>query len=108
VTIVTSTYRPKRAPRKKRKQPAIVSRIVTPPKLKPLKGPVIRLHEHQANDSGQEQPKRSAIVEPKRKRASLFGNADLTEEELQRGRDAAEALFREVVRRAAEAKKERP
>jgi hypothetical protein len=103
VTIVTSTYRPKRAPRKKRKQPAIVSRIVEPGPLKPIKGPVIRLHDQQANDSGLEQPKRAAIVEPKRKsEASVFGNApELTEEEHQRRAKAAKALFREIVRRAS-------
>jgi hypothetical protein len=46
------TNRPKRAPRKKRKQPAMASAIVTPSPMK--KGPlrhVIRLHE-QANDNG--------------------------------------------------------
>jgi hypothetical protein len=101
MTIVTSTYRPKRAPRKKRKQPALVSRIVTPAKLRSIKGPVIRLHEQQTNDSSREQPKRSAIVEPKRKKASVFGNApEPTEEEHQRRAEAAKALFREIVRRA--------
>ena len=104
MTIVTSTYRPKRAPRKKRKGPAIVSRIVTPAPLKPLKGPVIRLRDQspeKANDKGQEQPKRSVIVEPKRKRTSMFGDAlDITSEEHQRRGDAADALFRDIVRRA--------
>lgn len=38
MTIVTYHYRPKRPPRKKRKQPPIATRIVTPPKLKPIKG----------------------------------------------------------------------
>jgi hypothetical protein len=85
--------------------------------MKPRKGPVIRLSaipdephreaepeaEHDAlhHRPGSEQPKRSAIVEPKRKRASVFGDApDLTEEEHQRRGDAADALFREIVRRA--------
>jgi len=40
MTIVNYVHRPKRAPRKKRKQPAIVSRIVTPAPLKPIKGSV--------------------------------------------------------------------
>jgi hypothetical protein len=48
-----------------------------------------------------EPPKRSAIVESKRKRSSVFGDApDLTEEELRGRGDAADALWRELVRRA--------
>jgi hypothetical protein len=72
MAIVTSSYRPKRAPRKKRPRgyPADMQTIVTSsgPK-KQLKGPVIRLNEQQqTNDNGQEQPqpRHSAIVEPKR------------------------------------------
>lgn len=82
VAIVTYHYRPK----------------ITPAKLRPLKGPVIRLGEQ-----GREaQPKRSAIVEPKRKRPSIFGTApDVTEEELQAQSEAADVLWRELVRRAA-------
>ena len=62
--------------------------IVTPAPMK--KGPpkrVIRLRDQQqANDSGQEQPKR--------KRTSVFGDApDMTPEEHQRRGDAADALF---------------
>jgi hypothetical protein len=102
--IVTTHYRPKRAPRKKRKQPPIANRIVTPPKLKPIKGPVIRLRDQtpdKASDNGQEQPRHSAIVEPKRA-SKAFGPApDLDEEEHRRRGDAADVLFREIVRRAA-------
>jgi hypothetical protein len=44
MTVLTITYRPKRAPRKKRKQPPITNRIVTPaPMKKRMTGPVIRL-----------------------------------------------------------------
>jgi hypothetical protein len=61
----------KRAPRKKRKQPAIVSRIVTPAPLKPLKGPVIRLEAQVPNRTefppAEPQPKRPATLEPKQK-----------------------------------------
>ena len=77
MTIVTYHHRPKRAPRRKRKQPPIANRIVEPGPMKPRKGPVIRLRDQQqANDNGQEQlgdaqPKRSAIVEPKRKRTTI-------------------------------------
>ena len=56
----------------------------------------------EASDNGQEQPRRSAIVEPKRKqRTMIFGEApELMPEEHQRRGDAADALFREIVRRA--------
>lgn len=80
-------------------------RADTPAPLK--KGPlkrVVRLRDQtpeKANDSGQEQPRRSAIVTPKGKRISLFGDApDMTPEEHRRRGDAADALFREIVRRA--------
>jgi hypothetical protein len=44
----------------------------------------------------------SRIVEPKRKRASVSGDVtDMTPEEHQQRGDAAEALWRELVRRAA-------
>ncbi len=73
--IVTTSYRPKRAPRKKRKQPPIANRIVTPAPMKKRLGPVFRL-----GDASGEIPRiaapveRSAIAEPKRK-PSIFGNA---------------------------------
>jgi hypothetical protein len=100
MAIVTYHYRPKRAPRKKR--PAIASRIVTPAKLKPVKGPVDRL----GADTGNSTPGKSGkpvIVEPKRKpRSTMFGPVpDVTEEELQRRGDGADALWRELVRRAS-------
>jgi hypothetical protein len=54
--IVTSHYRPKRAPRKKRKQPPLAPVIVTPGPMK--KGPprhVTRLGQSEATDDGQKQ-----------------------------------------------------
>jgi hypothetical protein len=51
MAVVISSYRPTRAPKKKRKQPPIVSRIVTPAPLKPLKGPVIRLDAEVSDDT---------------------------------------------------------
>ena len=93
--IVTSSYRPKRAPRKKRTQPPLAQVIVTPAPFK--RGPpkhVIRLRDQQAS---QEQPQRPVIVEPKPTR-SIFGDvADMTPEEHQRRGDAAEALFRQIA-----------
>jgi hypothetical protein len=60
--------------RKKRKQPAVASAIVTPAPMKKRRGPVMR-DEQQHN--GQEQPRRSAIVEPRRKPRTtlIFGPA---------------------------------
>jgi hypothetical protein len=105
MTIVTSSYRPKRSPRKQRPRtypenmPAIVTTLA--PK-KRLKGPVIRLSEQQVNGNGGEQPKRPAIVEPKSRRASVFGDApEITDEERNRRADLADKMFREIKRRAA-------
>jgi hypothetical protein len=70
MTIVTPTYRPKRAPRKKWKQPALTQVIVTLAPLKPRKGPVIRVGSMDQSDdttSPKLDPSHSAIVEPKRK-----------------------------------------
>ena len=104
MVIVTTSYQPKRAPRKKRKKPAIVSAIVTPAPLRLLKGPVIRLGktgDGEGQVSRNDQPARSAIVKPKRKRAWVGAAPDLTEEERQRRREAAGEMWRELVRRAA-------
>lgn len=66
--IVTSVYRPKRPPRKRKPQPAIATAIVT-----------------------------------RHARPGRFGEAeDLSSEEHQRRGDAADTLFRELVRRATE------
>lgn len=91
--IVTNTYRYKRPPRKKRKKPALASVIVTPEPMKKRKGPVIRLAPESPVDP---QPKRSAIVETRR---SAGHAPELTHEEIRQRGDAADALFRELVRR---------
>jgi hypothetical protein len=92
--------------RKKRKHPPIVSRIVTPPKLSRLKAsdPAERHWPDQSSWARSQQTGAAealGIVEPKRKaRTSIFGNApDLSGEELRQRGEAAEAPFREVVRR---------
>jgi hypothetical protein len=59
--------------------------------MKKRQGPVIR----QAKDRGADQPRRSAIVEPKR-RTSLD---DYDLEEHRRAGEKADELFREIVRR---------
>jgi hypothetical protein len=71
--------------RKKDQQPACLAIVTPPPLKKRLKGPIIRLH-HQASDSSQEQPRRSIIVEPKRKPNSILAHLleDITPEEHRR------------------------
>ena len=104
--IVTSSYRPKRAPpkRKPRTYPENVPTIVEakPPK-KRLNGPVIRLNGEVASDDPTS-PMRSAIVEPKRKPNSMLAHLldEITDEERNRRADLAEEMFREIRRRAAE------
>ena len=96
--IVHSEYRPKRT--RKRKTPvAIPMRIVTvkPPK-RHLGGPVQRIGGVQEPEPLPERPR---IVTASRKTSTRFGPAqDIDAEEHQRRGDAAEALFRELVRRA--------
>lgn len=105
MTIVTSNYRPERALRKKRPLSENVPTIVTPAPMKKRQRPVIRLSEQQLNDTDQEQPRRSAIVEPKRKPGnSMLAHLldhDGTDDEHRRASDMAQELFREIVRRAA-------
>jgi hypothetical protein len=65
------------------------------------KGPVIRLSEQVAPD--QPQPRRSAIVEPKRRPNSMLAHLleDSTPEEHRRRGELADELFRTIVRRAS-------
>ena len=95
-SIVHSTYRPKRA-RKRKQSVAIPMRIVTakPPK-KHLGGPVQRIGGVQ-----EPLPERPRIVTASRKTSTRFGPVqDIDAEEHQRRGDAAVELFREIVRRA--------
>ena len=95
--IVTSTYRYKRPPRKR--------------KAVPLEGPAIVRGAAKPGDDNHRRPpaplhhrwdRKSAIVTAKR-RPGRFGDVpDMTLEEHQRRGDAADALFREIVRRATE------
>ena len=80
--------------RKKRKQAAIASAIVTPAPMKKRKGPVIRSNEPTG-------PKRSAIVEPKRKPLD-----DYDREAHGRAGEKADELFREIKRRIAAGKRD--
>jgi hypothetical protein len=83
--------------RKKRSQPAIASAIVTPGK------PKRRSSIQSEMEDGYEQPQRPAIVEPKRKPNTMLAHllADITDEERNRRADLADAMFREIKRRAA-------
>ena len=90
--IVTSTYRYKRPPRKKKPVLLEVPAIVRESARRSQ-----RRTPAPANDD-----RKPAIVTAKR-RPGRFGDVpDMTLEEHQRRGDAADALFREIVRRATE------
>jgi hypothetical protein len=103
-SIATPNIDPKtwRGKGRKPKQSAVASAIVTAtaPK-KRQRGPVTRLDADVRSDEATTQ-RRSAIVEPKSRRASVFGDVpDITDEERNRRADMADAMFREIKRRAA-------
>jgi len=106
MTIVRSTYRYKRPPRKRKTVALDVPAIVKPTPTK-RHGPVIRLGTKGAeavNDNG-DQPRAAAIVTAKNPRRSRLGFSevpDMTPEEHKRRGDAADALFREMKRQIAE------
>jgi hypothetical protein len=80
--------------RKKRKQPAVASAIVTPAPMKKRRGPVIQ--------DEQLQPRRSAIVEPKRKPKNMLAHRLNDDPKAHhRAGEKAQELFREIVHRAA-------
>ena len=95
MAIIHTSYRPKRA-RKRKVSPAIPQRIVTVSK-KRAKAVEPQPPETEAS----QEPERSRIVTLLNPRPSRFGPVpDMTDAEHQRCGDAAEALFRELVRRA--------
>ena len=109
--IVTSTYRYKRPPRKRKAVPLEGPAIVHgKPRTasQQIRTPAITVTDDQPTMTASRQRLRrsravrsSAIVTVKRRR-SRFGDApDMTLEEHQRRGEAADALFREIVRRAA-------
>ena len=97
--IVTTQYRYKRPPKKR--------------KPVPLNGPAIttvkRVHGERhkpnppppANDDEKPSPKQPAIVTTRPRRGRFGDVPDLTPEEHRQRGDAAEALFRELVRKAS-------
>jgi hypothetical protein len=105
MTIVRTSYRYKRPPRKQKAVALDVPAIVKPtPMKKQQRGPVIRLGAKGAeavNDNGN-QPRPAAIVTAKNPRRGRFGDVpDMTPEEHKRRGDAADALFREMKRQIA-------
>jgi hypothetical protein len=103
MTIVTTHYRYKRPPRKRKAVALDVPAIVKPAPTKKQRGPVIRTKGAEAvNDNG-DQPRAAAIVTAKNPRRGRFGDVpDMTPEEHKRRGDAADALFREMKRQIAE------
>jgi hypothetical protein len=89
--------------RKKRKQPAIASAIVTPvPLKKRLKGPVTRLDVDVRSDETTTQLRRgSAIVESKPRPKNAMLLEEITDEERNRRADLANEMFREIKRQVA-------
>jgi hypothetical protein len=95
--IVHPAYRPKRA-RKRKQSVAIPIRIVTAkPPEKHLGGPVQRI-----GDVQEPVAERPRIVTARMPRGRFDDMPDMPPEEHQQRGDAAEALFRELVRRVRE------
>jgi hypothetical protein len=89
-----------RAKGRKSKPAPDLPRIVeakSPAKSKRLSGNAYQMPD------GEAQPRQSAIVEPKRKSNSLLQHllGDISDEERNRRADLAEAMLREIKRRAA-------
>jgi hypothetical protein len=99
--IVTTQYRYKRPPKKRKPVTIEVPEVVTVRDRK-------RVAKQQGPDEPEATPKpanddRKARIVTTRPKRGRFGEVeDLAPEEYRRRGDAAEALFRELVRRAAE------
>jgi hypothetical protein len=96
--IVTTQYRYKRPPKKRKPVPLASPAITTVKRThvgrnKPNPPPP-------ANDDEKPSPKQPAIVTTRSKRGRFGEAPDLAPEEHQRRTDAADQLFRELVRRA--------
>jgi hypothetical protein len=98
--IVTATYRYKRPPRKRKAVPLEGPAIVRRDWAKPETPPAPANDDRKSAETSSRRGAKSAIVTAKR-RQGRFGDApDLTPEEHQRRGDAADRLFREIVRLA--------
>jgi hypothetical protein len=98
MTIVHTDYRPKRA-RKRKKSPPIPQRIVSAKQPRPaIDDAVVTPRRPAAQAAAITVPR---IVTTSPKRMTRFGPVqEIDAEEHQRRGDAAEALFKELVRRA--------
>ena len=92
--IVTTYYRYRRPPKKKRTQPALAQMIVTATR-KTKRAKVMPEVRHDAD-------RKSAIVTMKPRRSRFGDVPDMTPEEHRRRGDAADELWRELVRRVRE------
>jgi len=96
MAIVHTSYRPKRA-RKRKVSPPIPQRIVT---IATKRATAVAPQPPETQAS--RKPMKSRIVTVRNPRSSRFGPVpEMTPDEHQRRGDAAEALFRELVQRAA-------
>ena len=103
--IVTSTYRYKRPPRKRKAAPLEGPAIVRDSRKREMSHaatfPEPANGDRQLAETSSSRAAKSAIVTAKR-RPGRFGDApDMTPEEHQRRGNAADALFREIVRRTS-------
>src|SRR5689334_22315369 len=96
-SIVTNNYRYKRPPRKKRKAPGAdqLPTIITI-------DPKTRRNVNRPKAPAPANEERESAIVIARKASTRFGDVlDMTPEESMRRADAADALFREIVRRAS-------
>jgi hypothetical protein len=122
--IVTSTYRYKRPPRKRKAVALEVPAIVTAKTPKPVQGPVLKrvpapeaaandvntpmapaatAHDDRRLEGGSPEIRRTSAIVTARKPGKRYSNApDMTPEEHQRRGDGADAMFREFKRLIAE------
>ena len=104
MAIVTTHYRYKRPPRKRKAVALDMPAIVTPAPTKKRQGPVIRLGTKGAEAVNGD--RKSAIVTAKNPRRGRFGDVpDMTPDEHKRRGDVGDALFREMKRQIAATKR---
>ena len=103
MTIVTAHYRYKRPPKRRKAVALEVPAIVARAKKKRLRISALDkpAPPPPANDDDKPPPKPAAIVTVRRRKHAMHAHLldGLTPEEVQRRGDAADALWRELVRR---------
>jgi hypothetical protein len=99
--IVTTEYRYKRPPKKRKPAPIKVPEVVTVRDRKRVANRQVP-DEPEATPQPANDDRKARIVTTRPKRGRPGEVEDLTEEELQRRGDAADELFRELVRRATD------